>query len=244
MIDVLFLPAQLDRAALAGAQVVVFDVLRATSTIVTALSHGAREVRLFGTIEEATAAKAGLPAPVLLAGERKCVKPAGFDMGNSPAEFVGAGVAGATICLTTTNGTVAALAARGAQKMFVGSLLNAGATARELSQSVNAMDTLLLCAGTEGRISSEDVLGAGAVLFELLQLTYRTDLPFTDAAWIAYHAFAAARARLPAALRLGQGGVNLIRAKLESDIDLCAALDAHPLAVSLLPEPLRAVTIK
>ena len=244
MIDVVFLPALLDRSVLPRAQVVVFDVLRATSSIVTALAHGAQEVRLFGTIEEATGARAGLPAPVLLAGERKCIKPAGFDMGNSPAEFAGAAVRDATICLTTTNGTVAALAARGAQKMFVGSLLNAEATARALAQNVNALDTLLLCAGTEGRISSEDVLGAGAVLFALLQLTYRTDLPFTDSAWIAYHAFAAARARLPAALRLGQGGVNLIRANLESDIDLCAALDCHPLAVTLLPEPLRAMLAK
>jgi phosphosulfolactate phosphohydrolase-like enzyme len=67
----------------------------------------------------------------------------------------------------------------------------------------------------------------------LLQATYRTDLAFTDTAWMAYHTFAAVRQRLPAALRLGQGGINVIEAGLEDDIDFCARLDAVPLVARI-----------
>ena len=82
------------------------------------------------------------------------------------------------------------------------------------------------------------MLGAGAILFALLQATYRTDLAFTDTAWMAYHAFAAVRTRLPAALRLGQGGINVINAGLEEDLDHCAQLDALPLVARIDPETL------
>ena len=240
MIQTLFLPHDLPPDA-SRAQVVILDVLRATSTIITALSAGAREVRLFDSLDAARAARRQpLPAPVLLAGEQNCLKPPDFDLGNSPREHLTARVANATILLATTNGTRAAVAARkaGAQTLLAGALLNATATARALIPLLDTRDTLLLCAGTNGQPSLEDILGAGAIVFALLQATYRTDLAFTDAAWTAYHAFAAVRTRLPAALRLGQGGSNVINAGLEDDIDHCARLDALPVAAKIDPETL------
>jgi 2-phosphosulfolactate phosphatase len=237
MIHTLFHPRELP-ADVGGAQVVILDVLRATSTIVTALAAGAREVRLFDSLDAARAARRSMSSgPVLLAGEQRCLKPDDFDLGNSPREHVTEKVGNATVLLATTNGTRAAVAARqaGARTLLAGSLLNAGATAQALLHDLDACDTLLLGAGTNGVTSLEDTLGAGAILFGLLQATYRTDLAFTDASWLAYHAFAAARIHLPAALRLGQGGINVINAGLEDDIDHCARLDALPVVATIAP---------
>lgn len=233
MIDVVFHPSQLDRSLLARSQVVVLDILRASSTIVTALANGAREVRLFGDIDGARIARSTLPPPALLGGERHCVRIDGFDLANSPREYATEKVGNSVICMTTTNGTAAAVAAYGAHQLLVGSLLNATATAGALLNEINSIDTLLLCAGTDDGFSQEDVLGAGAIIWQILQQTYRTDLPFTDSAWIAYHAFGHARQRLAAALRLGQGGLNLLNHGLEDDIDDCAKLDSRPIAVHI-----------
>lgn len=242
MIDVVLMPGQLPETfRLERTQVVVLDVLRASSTMVTALAHGAREVRLFGDIESALSARASLRPPVILGGERQCVPIPGFDLGNSPSEYVTHKVGGATVCLTTTNGTVATLAAESAHDIYIGSLLNAAATARALLPRIQELDTILLCAGTEGHISCEDVIGAGAILWQLLQQTHSLALPYTDMAWVAYQTFAAVRAHLPPALRLGLGGINLIEAGLEEDIDWCAKIDSKPITVKLERSPLRAV---
>ncbi len=176
---------------------------------------------------------------MVLAGEKSCLKPGDFYLGNSPREFLSEKVGGATVLLATTNGTRAAAKARVARKMFAGSLLNAGATAEALLAEVDTLHTIFVCAGTDGKLALEDVIGAGAILFALMQTTYRVDLPFTDGAWLAYHAFAGVRTRLGAALRLGAGGLNIIEAGLEEDIDFCARLDAMPLVAAIDPQTLR-----
>jgi 2-phosphosulfolactate phosphatase len=245
MIDVLLTPADITRAEslFPASQVVILDVLRATSTIAASLSAEAREVRLFDSLDAArTARSAWTPSagPALLAGEQSCLKPDDFDLGNSPREHAAAIVAGATVLLATTNGTRAAVRADTAQRLLAGSLLNATATAKALMPALDRQHTFLLCAGTNGALALEDVIGAGAILFGLLQSTYRTDLAFTDSAWLAYHTFAAVRTRLAAALRLGAGGINVINAGLEEDIDVCARLDALPIVIDIHRNPLRA----
>jgi 2-phosphosulfolactate phosphatase len=241
MITVLFKPTELTDAS--SAQVVVLDVLRATTTILASLAAGAREIRLFDSLDAARAARRAWneTSPVKLAGESKCLKPDDFDLGNSPREHVTERVGNATILLATTNGTRAAVRARdvGAKTIFAAALVNSGATARALLPQIDTRDTILLCSGTDGGTSLEDNLGAGAILFALLQTTYRTDLAFTDSAWLAYHAFAATRQRLPAALRLGQGGLNIIGAGLEDDIDICARVDAIDFAAHIDSQTLR-----
>lgn len=233
MIDVISLPSHLPPERLAKAQVVVLDVLRASSTIVTALAHGARAVHVYGEIEQAKADLAKLPYPALTGGERQGLKIEGFDLGNSPEEYVSNRISGATIALTTTNGTRAMIAAAPAAKVFIGSLLNASATAEALLPDIQNLDTILLCAGTDGKLSCEDMFGAGAICWQLLQQTHSIALPFTDSAWLAYQAYVGVRTHLPAALRLGQGGINLIDAGLEEDIDMCARLDAKPIIAQL-----------
>ena len=243
MIDVVLLPGMLNELILPQSQVVVFDVLRASSTIVTALSNGAREVRLFSDVDAVLHARSSVPPPVLSAGERECVIVPGFDLGNSPAEYETHRVGGASVLLSTTNGTRAVVAAQAAADIFIGSLLNAQATAEALQPQLDHLHTLLVLAGTDGQIAQEDVIGAGAVLWHLLGGTYRIDLPYTDTAWMAYHCFASVRERLGAALRLGAGGINLIEGGFEEDIDLCAQLNSRPLAVRVQKHPLRAIGV-
>lgn len=243
MIDVVLLPGMINELILPQSQVVVFDVLRASSTIVTALSNGAREVRLFSDVNAVLHARGSIPPPVLSAGERGCVMVPGFDLGNSPAEYQTHRVGGASVLLSTTNGTRAVVAAQAATEIFIGSLLNAQATADALQPQLDHLHTLLVLAGTDGQIAQEDVIGAGAVLWHLLGGTYRIDLPYTDTAWMAYHCFASVRERLGAALRLGAGGINLIEGGFEDDIDLCAQLNSKSLAVRVHKHPLRATAV-
>ncbi|HSE95214.1 MAG TPA: 2-phosphosulfolactate phosphatase, partial [Methylomirabilota bacterium] len=131
MIDVAFTPEELARTTLAGVTAVMIDTVRASTTIVTALAHGARAVVPVATPEEARAAAAhGVDGPVLLGGERGGAPPPGFALGNSPAEYAGAHIAGRTVVFTTTNGTRALLALTGARAVAVGGYVNAEAVSR------------------------------------------------------------------------------------------------------------------
>ena len=122
--------ALLPRRDLSDATCVVFDVLRATSTILTALFNGATRVYPVGTTAEAfTLRDTRLPA-ALLGGERGGVRIEGFDLGNSPREYTPEIVSGRDIITTTTNGTVALRACAGARTVFAGALLNLRALAR------------------------------------------------------------------------------------------------------------------
>lgn len=157
---ILFRDGQYDAA-------VVLDVLRATTTITTALAKGCRQVIPVAQVEEAVKL-AAQDTTALLCGERGAVKLPGFTLGNSPLEYTRKRVAGQKIILTTTNGTGAIQqAARQAPVVLIGSLLNARAVARRLADYSNV---LLLCAGTKGQFSLEDTLAAGWVIKELLAL--------------------------------------------------------------------------
>lgn len=227
-IAVVFLPRDLQPEHLAGRAVVVFDVLRATTSMTAALAAGVREIRVFGDLSAARAAAAafdGPPGTRLVCGEENCLRPAGFDLGNSPGAFDAAACAGRVAFMSTTNGTRAILTARGAGAILTGALVNAGAVARSLAAL--RMPVTLLCAGTNGRVAMEDVIGAGAVIDAL------TPADGPPAAWrlagdtalIARHLFAAARGQLPRVLAEADGGRNVLAAGLGRDIDFAARVD-------------------
>ena len=223
-VDVVLLPTLWPENRDRQAAVVVFDVLRATTTIAAGLAAGVEEIRVYGDTQAArdAAGRCGPPAP-LLCGEQHCLPPAGFDLGNSPVAFQPQLHRGRTVCMSTTNGTRAILSASGAKRIFCGALVNARAVAKALHETA-AADVVLLCAGTNGEIAAEDVIGAGAVLHAL-----RPHVPVrlqSDAACIAEDLFAAHRTDLPGALRNTQGGRNVIAAGLEADIEFAARLDA------------------
>lgn len=154
-VHVAFTPAETVRAPVA----VVVDVLRATSTIVQALASGYRRVLCCAEIEEALELRERLGEGVL-AGERLAQAIPGFDLGNSPAEFVEP--RGETVILTTTNGTRAIVAAAaGAETVLVGSLLNLAAVADAARDAGAAVE--VVCAGVDGRFTLDDAYCAGRI---------------------------------------------------------------------------------
>jgi phosphosulfolactate phosphohydrolase-like enzyme len=168
-IETILTPAELPALAqrdLRATACVVFDVLRATSTFVTALHHGAEGIIPVGEIAEALAIKRNQPE-VLLGGERNGIRISAegidFDLGNSSREYTAEKVSGRTIVSTTTNGTRALRACAHAQTVLAASFLNLAATA-EFIRRQNCASLLLVCAGTGESTALEDVLAAGAMV--------------------------------------------------------------------------------
>lgn len=221
IIDVVFLPAQLQPQHLTGRAVAVFDVLRATTTMTAALDAGISEIHLFGDVPAVRAAAADFRDPPLLMGEERCLPPSGFDLGNSPGAITRDRCFGRVALMSTTNGTKALIAARGAAVRFAAAIVNATAVARSLATT--RRDITLLCAGTGGQVALEDVLGCGAVIASLSKIG---DVTLAgDGARIAARLFEASRDDLRAVMADGDGGRNVIAAGLSDDIDFCSKLD-------------------
>ncbi|OQB24399.1 MAG: putative 2-phosphosulfolactate phosphatase [Firmicutes bacterium ADurb.Bin182] len=146
-----------------GSVVIMVDVLRASTSIITAIKNGAEKIIPAGDPGEAAsfAAKLGF-RDCLLAGERGGLKLPGFDLGNSPLEYTQEKVKGRTIILSTTNGTNAINKARAARFLLIGGLVNRTAAAKTAIEK--GCDVLILCAGTDGQFSADDVLTAGALI--------------------------------------------------------------------------------
>jgi 2-phosphosulfolactate phosphatase len=218
VVDVIELPERLGECDVSDKTVVGFDVLRASTTIVTALANGARQVRVFESLDAARDCARKRAPSTLLCGEHRCAKPADFDLGNSPREFRPHVVRDKSICLATTNGTRALTKCRNAKLLLVGALVNARACA-EAIEAVNR-DSLLVCAGTDGQVAQEDLLGAGAVL---QRLSGACEL--TDRARTARELFVVNQTRLLQVLLTTTGGRNVVQAGLGDDVAFCAALD-------------------
>jgi 2-phosphosulfolactate phosphatase len=168
-IDVLFGVSGLAPGELAGKVVVVIDVLRASTSIATALANGARAVIPFESSESVIdRAKAFERGDVLLAGERRMLPIPGFDLGNSPLQFTPAAVDGKTVLMATTNGTAAIVAAQGARDVIVGSYVNYTATLSMLRAALRGgADIAIICAGRERQFSLEDAACAGRFAHQL-----------------------------------------------------------------------------
>lgn len=241
------LPSLIEADALNGGTAVIIDVLRASSTMITALQSGAARVIPCGTTEEAFQLRDHSPQQsILLGGERGGIKIRGFDFGNSPAEYNAAAVAGRTVVFTTTNGTKAILKASSAATILIGAFLNRAAIAERLRQEHRS--THLICAGTDGVVTGEDVLFAGAVVDELTGHHTPESPDHASAEWMlndsAVMAWSLWRKtvaeiapctnetpsqvmseRLALAMRNTQGGRNLVDLGYDSDIRLCSQLD-------------------
>jgi 2-phosphosulfolactate phosphatase len=154
-----------DGAVLQDHTAVVIDVLRASSTIVTALAAGAQAIYPVVSTEEAIKLATSLGRDdTLLAGERRGLKVEGFDLGNSPREFTPETVGGKRVVMSTTNGTRALVTVAGAEHVLVASFLNLSAVA---AACADAERLAVVCAGREGRFSIDDAVCAGMLLGRL-----------------------------------------------------------------------------
>jgi 2-phosphosulfolactate phosphatase len=232
-LEVLFSPAEfaaLRPEGLAGAVCVVFDVLRATSSMLTALGNGALKIHPAGTIAEALQLRQAHPG-ALLAGERQGVRILAaqtggidFDLGNSPREFSAERVAGREIIMTTTNGTRALQACHGARRVLAGAILNLGGLARCLRKD-KPERLLVICAGTFEEAAYEDALAAGA-LCDLVWDEFE-GRAIADSALMARRIFLDAQGDLAAALsRARNAGRLLARPDLRDDVAFCLRRDA------------------
>lgn len=223
---------RMPEGAVAGGIAVVIDVLRASTTIITALANGAARVRPMADVAAARACAAALGPGGILGGERGGVRIDGFDLGNSPAEYARDRVAGRSLVITTTNGTAALAACRAAREIVVGAIVNRSAVVaavRRLAAAADCDAVHLVCAGTDGAVTAEDVLAAGAILDAALRdaPADTLDAP-ARAALEAFRRLAGAadpRAALAAEFRQAPGGANLVALGMEADFPACAALD-------------------
>jgi len=236
-LEVLLAPAEyalLPQRDLSATVCVVFDVLRATSAMLTALSQGADSIVPVAEIPEALAWKMRQPE-VLLAGERHGLRiradqtgSIDFDLGNSPREFTAERVRGRRIVTTTTNGTRALKACRSANTVLVGALMNLTCTVLELKR-LAPREILLICSGTAEDAAYEDTLAAGAVVDQLLPILGIENLG--DAAHASRQAFLAAKSDILLALRtFARNGRRLDRIPdLAEDLPVCASVDSQPI---------------
>jgi 2-phosphosulfolactate phosphatase len=239
-LETLLSPTELPALAqrdLRGTACVVFDILRATSTFVTALQQGAQAIVPVSEIAQAVAIRK-LKPEVLLAGERDGVKIRAaqsggidFDLGNSPREFTLGRVRGKIIVSTTTNGTRALQACAKAKLVLAASFLNLTATADYLR---GQKEILLVCAGTGENAAAEDILAAGA-LIDLLasgKNTHATKSADSTAARATY--VQAVLTGLTAAIGNSQNGQRLLaNPALRDDVAFCAQRDIFNLVAAM-----------
>ncbi|WP_083750193.1 2-phosphosulfolactate phosphatase [Rhodohalobacter halophilus] len=165
-LDVFFSAQSFQENELRNKSVVVIDVLRATSTIVTALMNGAKGVIPVEDMGEASRISQSVDSDnYLLCGEKDGTKIEGYDLGNSPLEYDRETVEGKTLIFNTTNGTKAIKKSLGSARIYMASFLNLSAIVSSLSAEEN--EIVLLCAGWKGRLALEDVLLAGNIIYNL-----------------------------------------------------------------------------
>ncbi len=161
--EVIFTPEGIGKRRLNDKLVVVIDVLRASSTIITALVNGSQGViPVFNPVEARRALYHFKTEKVLLGGERKGKKIRGFDLGNSPLEYQREIVKDRLIIFSTTNGVKTLERVKEAGRIIIGGFLNLKVVADYCVDFPG--EILLVCAGKEGRFSLEDTTCAGMMI--------------------------------------------------------------------------------
>lgn len=205
--------------------VVVIDVLRACSTIATALNNGARSVVPVADMAQAGKIASNLDQQsYLLGGERDGENIEGYHLGNSPLEYSEKRVSGRTIILNTTNGTVAIAGARAADHLLIGTFLNAGRVVDFVREA--GKDVTIICAGWRNRVSLEDTLCAGLMLYRIWD--GKEPAAVSDTAHIAFTQYAHDRGDLNQALNRCNHAQWLTRRGYGDDVEYCFQLDALP----------------
>ena len=253
------LPSLIPPGSLRGGVAVVVDVLRATTVMIHALANGCEAAIPCAEIDEAKVVAAGLPTGrAILGGERGGLPIPGFDLGNSPGDFTREVCEGKTLVMTTTNGTRAILASLPAERVYVASFNNLKATSDELVVQFLKKDhghpVHIVCAGTEGFISLEDSLLAGALVDGLIKGIPKTHEPFDGSSFgndealmvsFQWNGMIDVLGRLPMWMMLpeGRGGRNVVRIGLFNDIKAAAEIDRFPIVAELCRDPLRIVKV-
>jgi 2-phosphosulfolactate phosphatase len=247
-IDVTFSATNLDELQLRDKNVVVIDVLRSSTTVVTALANGAREIIPVSNIESAVKISASLLGDVTVrGGERNGKMIQGFNLGNSPLEYTEAAVKGKSIIYCTTNGSVAMNKCRHARNMVVAAFINISKVAEFITQ-VND-EFLIICAGNatvSHGFSMEDAVCAGMIIHKV-QDERQQQLELTDTSIAALSLYRTHGRSILKMLRNTDHGKYLASIGFDEDLKACAKVDSVPAlpmlmgtSVKLLKEDQRA----
>ena len=219
LFDVCLTPDLLHLHKLDNSIVVVTDIFRATSCMVTGLAHGLESITPVATIEEC---KTLQERGYIAGAERNAEKVEGFDLDNSPFSYMDEGLIGAKVAMTTTNGTLAISKAKtSAVKVMVGAFLNLEALAKQLRSE--PYDVLVLCAGWKGRPNLEDTLFAGA-LAEALKNEYTIN---EDSAIMAQRLYNEGKSNLLSYVSNSSHVRRLQRHGIQKDISYCLQHDLY-----------------
>lgn len=211
--------------------VIVIDVLRATSTMVTALANGCQAIIPVLTLEEALNKRLEIPG-ALLGGERRAMQIEGFDMGNSPFDYAPEKVGGKRVIMTTTNGTRAIRAAAEAKAVWMACFLNLDSIVEaiyRLKQRVLLEGIVIFCAGTEDRFDLPDTLCAGMLIEEL-----GSDLQLNDLGEAARALYQIAKPNLLEAIEQSDHGRRLLELGFKKDVIYCATANILPIVPALV----------
>lgn len=217
-IDVCLTPDLLQLHKIENTIVVVADVFRATSCMVTAFAYGVNSIIPVATVEEC---RQWQERGYLAAAERNARKVEGFELDNSPFTYMDEQIRGADVAMTTTNGTLAITKSRGAVKVLVGSFLNLDAIARFLHSE--RYDVLVLCAGWKGRVNLEDTLFAGALVDRLKDNYAMAE----DSAIMAWRLYVQGKDNLTSYLANSSHIRRLQRLGIQKDITYCLQHDLY-----------------
>jgi len=230
-IDVCLSPELMHLYKVEDRTVVVVDILRATSCMVTAFAHGVDSITPFANLEACRAMKA---KGYITSGERDGKKVDGFDKGNSPFEYMNNDIRGKKIAFTTTNGTQAIEKAKGAKRIIVGSFLNLSSVVKYLLFGENSV--LIVCAGWKGKVNLEDTLFAGAVVDKLINHIE----PDCDAPLAAQRLYVQAKDDMVQYLSNSSHVKRLARLGIQKDIEYCVSVDQYQIVPCMVQGVLKA----
>ncbi|MFU0825509.1 2-phosphosulfolactate phosphatase family protein [Clostridium sp.] len=161
-IDIIISANDIKKEKIKDKTVVIIDILRATSVIITALNNGCNEVIPVVDVEDAKNLVKDSREKYILGGERNALKIDGFDFSNSPLEYTEDIVKNRTLVMTTTNGTKAIHGTLGAKHILIGAFINAKAVAQKAIELNN--DLVIVNAGTRGEFSMDDFICSGYII--------------------------------------------------------------------------------
>jgi 2-phosphosulfolactate phosphatase len=222
-VNVLISPVNADELYFTGKTTVVIDVLRASTTIISALANGAREVVPVATVEFAVKVSGGMfGGQTLLGGERNTKKIEGFALGNSPSEYLPEIVEGKTIVFYTTNGSKAIVKAKFSKNLFIGSFNNLHILAEHLVKLDD--DIEIMCAGNNNLFCMEDTVCAGKLIDEIKSLNKNIEL--SDSAKAANALSKSFGKNIFQMLKETEHGKLLVENGYESDLEISAKLNS------------------
>ncbi len=217
-IDVCLSPDLIHLYDIRESAIVVVDIFRATSCMVTAFGNGANKIL---PVEDLELCRSKKKEGYLIAAERNGESPEGFDLGNSPFSFQEERIKGADICVTTTNGTVAIRRSSISPLVIIGAFLNLSKVVERLKNWER--DVVVVCAGWKGRPNLEDSIFAGALIDALKEDYIYAD----DASLVCHKLFLEGKDNLLEYVKESSHVQRLKKLGIEKDIEFCLKKDYY-----------------